>query len=81
MVMPCNYRRKTGVCRTRKDGENAERWGGDVGTENPCLTENLTGVNLARRLSVSEVYHGFQCCLVYHWLSTGLFEIDSLFLA
>ena len=40
--MPCNYMRKTGVCRARKDWENAERWGVDVGIGNPCLTENLT---------------------------------------
>ena len=74
-------RRKTGVCRARKDREHTEPWGGDVGTENPCLTENLTGVNLARRLSVSEVYHGFQCHLVYHWLATSLSEMEGFFLA
>ena len=44
-------------------------------------TPALTGVNLTRRLSVSEVYHGFQCHLVHHWLATSLFEMDRLFLA
>ena len=54
---------------------------GNVWVENPCLTENLTRSESARRLSVSEVYHGFQCHLVYHWLATSLSEMDGLFLA
>ena len=62
-----NYRRKTGVCRTRKDRENAEHWGGDVGTENPCLTENLTGVNL------HDVYQLVKFIMVFNviWSTTG----------